>query len=55
MSVSCFHYGVFATPWNSPGKNTRVGCHSLSKDLPIPEIEPKSQALQADSLPSEHE
>ena len=44
-----------AAAWNSPGKNTRVGCHSLSKDLPIPETESKSRALQADSLPSEHE
>ena len=32
-------------PWNSPGKNTGVGCHSL---LPDPGI-----AFQADSLSSE--
>ena len=35
--------------WNSPGKNT--GLPSLSPgDLPDPGIEPKSPALQADSL-----
>ena len=30
-----------------------MGCHSLPGDLPDPEIEPGSPALQADSLPSE--
>ena len=41
-------------PWNSPGKNTRVGSHSLLRgDLPNPGIEARSAALQADSLPSE--
>ena len=35
-------------PQNSPGKNTGVGSHSL-----LQEIEPRSPALQADSLPSE--
>ena len=40
--------------WNSPGKNTGVGCHSLLQgDLPDPGIKPGSPALQADSLPSE--
>ena len=30
-------------PWDSPGKNTRVGCHSLLQgDLPDPGIEPRS-------------
>ena len=30
-------------PWDSPGKNTRVGCHSLLPgDLPNPGIEPNS-------------
>ena len=38
-------------PWDSPGKNTGVGCHS--GDLPDPAIEPSSPTLQADSLPSE--
>ena len=39
---------------DSPGKNTRVGCHALLQgDLPNPGIEPRSPALQADSLPSE--
>ena len=41
-------------PWNSPGKNTGVGCHSLLQRIfPNPGIEPGSSALLADSLPSE--
>ena len=45
-------------PWNSPGKNTGVGFHSLlpsgrSGDLPDPGNEPRSPALQAGSLLSE--
>ena len=39
--------------WDSPSKNTRVGCSALSRDLPNPQIEPRSPALQVDSLPSE--
>ena len=40
--------------WNSPGKNTGVDCHSHSLgDIPKPEIEPGSPALQVNSLPSE--
>ena len=39
---------------DSPGKNTRVGCHALpSGDRPNPGTETKSAALQADSLSSE--
>ena len=41
-------------PWNSPGKNPKVGSLSLLQgNLPHPEIEPGSPALQADSLLSE--
>ena len=41
-------------PWNSPGKNTGVGLPFPSpEDLPNPRIEPRSPALQADSLLSE--
>ena len=41
-------------PWGSPGKSTGVGCHFLFRgNLPNPGIEPKSPALQEDSLPSE--
>ena len=41
-------------PWDSPGKNTGVGCHALLQgNLPNPGIEPRSPALQADCLPSE--
>ena len=36
-------------PWNSPGKNTGVGCHSL----PDPGFKLRSLALQEDSLLSE--
>ena len=39
--------------WNSPGKNTEVGCHLSPGDLPDPGIEPRSLTLQADLLPSE--
>ena len=41
-------------PWNSPGKKTGVGCHSLLQgNLPNPGIEPRSSALQAGYLPSD--
>ena len=41
-------------PWNSPGKNTGVGSHSLSPgDLSDSGIKLGSLALQEDSLPSE--
>ena len=39
-------------PWDSPGKNTGVGCHS-PEDLSDPGVKPRSPTLQADSLPSE--
>ena len=38
---------------DSPGKNTGVDCHSPPGDLPNPAVEPRSPALQADSLPSD--
>ena len=39
---------------DSPGKNTGVGCHALLQgNLPNPGTEPRSPALQVDSLPSE--
>ena len=40
-------------PWNFPGKNTGVGCHSLLRDLLNPGIKPMSPALQADSSTSD--
>ena len=41
-------------PWDSPGKNTGVGSHSLLQGVhPDPGIEPESPALKGDSLPSE--
>ena len=40
--------------WNFPGKSTGVGCHSLLQGIfPTLGIEPRSPALQADTLPSE--
>ena len=39
---------------DSPGKNTGVGCHALLQgNLSNPGIQPRSPALQADSLPTE--
>ena len=39
-------------PWDSPGKNTGVGCHFiLLRNLPDPGMVPKSPDWQADSLP----
>ena len=61
-SLSCVRlfatHGLWPTkllhPWDSPGKNTGVGCHFLLQRIfPNPGIEPKSPALQAHSLPSE--
>ena len=47
----------FLCPWNSPGKNTGVGSHSLFQEIfptqgSNPGIEPRSPTLRADSLPS---
>ena len=58
VSNSLQPYGLQPTrllcPWDSPDKNTGVGCHFLLQgDLPDPGIEPRSPALQADSLLSE--
>ena len=40
--------------WDSPGKNTGVGCHPLLQGIfPTQGIKPGSLALQANSLPSE--
>ena len=43
-------YTILYSPWNSLGQNTGVGNCSL---LPNPGIEPRSPALQVDSLPVE--
>ena len=45
-------------PWNSPGKNTGVGSHSLLQGIFLsqgsePGIKPRSPTLQGDSLLSE--
>ena len=42
-------------PWDSPCKNTRMGCHFLFQDIfPNPGIKPVPPALQADYLPLSH-
>ena len=51
-SNSLLPYGLYS-PWNSPGQNTGEGSCSSPGDLPNPGIEPRSPALQADSLPAE--
>ena len=66
MYMSLSHVRLFATPWttahqvplvhgDSPGKNTGVDCHALFRgsSQPRDQIEPRSPALQVDSLPSE--
>ena len=40
MYVYIYIYSMLLCPWNSPGKNIGVGCHSLPRDLPDQEIEP---------------
>ena len=51
--VDCSLPGSFVHG-DSPGKNTGVGCHvPLQGNLPNPRIEPRSPALQEDSLPAE--
>ena len=63
-SDSSWPYGPWPArlllPWDSPGKNTGVGCHFLLQGIfptqgffPEPEIKPRFPALQADSLPCE--
>ena len=57
VSNSLWPHGLQPTsllcPWNSSGKNTGMGKPLLQGDLPDPKIEPRSPALQRDSLPSE--
>ena len=54
VSDSVPPHGLYS-PWHSPSQNTGVGSLSLPPpgDLPNPGIEPRSPALQADSLLSE--
>ena len=48
-----FTHVIVLCLWNSPGKNTWMGSHSLLQGSSWPGIEPESPALQADSLLSE--
>ena len=41
-------------PWDFPGKNTGVGCHSLLQGSFDPGLKPASPAWQAYSLPLRH-
>ena len=50
MSDSLQPQGLYS-PWNSPGQNTRP--FPPPGALPNPPIEPRSPALQVDSLPAE--
>ena len=53
VSDSLQPHGLYR-PWNSPGQNTGVGsCSLLQGGLPNLGMEPRSPALQADSLPGE--
>ena len=57
VAQSCLNslrpHGLYS-PWNSPGQNTGMGSLSLLQgNLPNPGVEPRSPALQADSLPAE--
>ena len=53
VSDSLWPHGLYS-PWNSPDQNTGVGSHSLLQSIfPNAGIEPRSPALQADSLPTE--
>ena len=55
LSDSLRPHGLHS-PWNSPGQNPGVGSLSLLQgDLPNPGMEPRSPALQADSLPADHQ
>ena len=43
-------------PWDSPSKNTRVGCHALLQGNLLNQwMKPRSPALQADSLLLSHQ
>ena len=53
LSDSLQTHGLYSS-WNSPGQNTGVGSLISSLGyLPNPGIEPRSSALQVDSLPAE--
>ena len=45
-------HGLYS-PWNSPGQYSGVLAVPLSRESSNPGIEPRSPALQADSLPAE--
>ena len=52
---SLLPHGLYS-PWNSTGQNTGVGSRfPFPGDLPNPEIQSMSPALQVDSLPADHQ
>ena len=54
VSDSLWPHGLQSgfSSWNSPGKNTGVGCHFLLQGI-FPGTKPRSPTLHADSLRSE--
>ena len=53
VSNSLWPHGLYS-PWNSPGQNTGMGSPSPSPgNLSNPGMEPRSPAVQADSVPTE--
>ena len=57
LSDSLQSHGVYRArllcPWNSPGKNTGVGCHSLLQSNSQPKDQTWVSGMWADALPSE--
>ena len=50
----CLQPNGLYSPWNSPGQNTGVGSFSLLQRIfPTQGLNPRSAALQVDSLPAE--
>ena len=53
VSKSLRPHGLYS-PWSFPGQHTGMGSlYPSPGDLPNPEIEPRSPALQMDFLPAE--
>ena len=60
MSDSLQHHGLWPArllcPWDSPGKNTGVGCHFLPQGIfPTQRLNPHLLHWQVDSLPLSHQ
>ena len=54
VKVLLSHVQLIVTPWNSPGKNTKVDSHFLLQGIfPTQGSNPRSPDLYTDSFPSE--